>query len=152
MILQSKEFLLHRRWQDHVRCDGQLEDEGVCDAMWRELMVLDELGAQWGSNGEGIMRAPNRMNFGWRSNLAKIKTPTLVLLGEFDNYERRLEAWHGLHVEHRLFIKVLCASHFMQFERGRHLLYRATDSWLKTGAVDGAHRGEFVAGADGILK
>src|SRR5688572_12372900 len=37
-ILQSKEFLLHRRWQDHVRCEGQLEDADVCNAVWRELM------------------------------------------------------------------------------------------------------------------
>jgi hypothetical protein len=40
----------------------------------------------------------------------------------------------------------------MQFERGRHLLYRATGSWLTAGAVDGAQRGEFVADAEGALK
>ena len=57
-ILQSREFLLHRRWQDHVRCEGQLEDPEVCNAVWRELMALDEVGARWGRNGEGIMRAP----------------------------------------------------------------------------------------------
>lgn len=152
VILQSKEFLLHRRWQDHVHCEGQLEDTGVCEAMWQELMALDELGSQWGPNGEGIMRAPNRTNFGWRSNLAKIKAPTLVLLGEFDNYQRRLEAWQGLRVEHRLFIKVSCASHFMQFERGRHLLYRATSDWLKTGAVNGVRTGELAADAAGEMK
>jgi hypothetical protein len=50
-------------------------------------------------------------------------------------------------------IKVACASHFMQFKRGRHLLrYRATGSRLTAGAVDGAQRGEFVADADGALK
>ena len=150
-ILQTKEFLLHRRWQDHVRCEGQLEDAKVCDAMWRELMALDEVGARWGRNGEGIMRAPNRMNFGWRENLARIKAPTLVLIGEFDNYAKRIEAWKGLTVPHRLLIKVACASHFVQFERGRHLLYRATESWLKRGAVEDAETGEFAADAHGVL-
>ena len=150
-ILQSREFLLHRRWQDHVRCAGQLEDPAVCEAVWRELMAVDTLGAQWGANGEGIMRAPNRMNFGWRESLAKIEAPTLVLLGEFDNYAKRMDTWHGLRAAHRLFIKVACASHFMQFERARHLLYRATDSWLRHGAVDGHAGGEYCAGAGEAL-
>jgi pimeloyl-ACP methyl ester carboxylesterase len=134
-----------------VRCEGQLEDPEVPNAMWRELMQLDDVGARWGAHGEGIMRAPNRMNFGWRENLANIKAPTLVLLGEFDNYAKRLEAWHGLGAPQKLFIKVACASHFMQFERGRHLLYRATESWLRTGKVDHADRGEFAADAAGKL-
>lgn len=150
-ILQTKEFLLHRRWQDHVKCEGQLEDREVCNAVWRELMALDHVGAQWGRNGVGIMRAPNRMNFGWRENLAQIKAPTLMLIGEYDNYAKRIDAWRGLSVTHRLFIKVACASHFMQFERGRHLLYRATESWLKTSAVEGDEKGEFGADAKGVL-
>jgi pimeloyl-ACP methyl ester carboxylesterase len=150
-LLQTREFLLHRRWQDHVRCDGQLEDPEVCNHYWQEIMAVDEVGAKWGPNGEGIIRAPNRMNFGWRANLARIQAPTLVLLGEFDNYAKRLEAWKGLRVEHRVFIKVACASHFISFERGRHLLYRATQSWLTGGAVDGAQTGEFIGDTQGKL-
>jgi pimeloyl-ACP methyl ester carboxylesterase len=150
-LLQTREFLLHRRWQDHVRCEGQLEDPRVCDEYWREIMAVDEVGAGWGAKGEGIIRAPNRMNFGWRANLERIQCPTLVLLGEFDNYAQRLEAWNGLKVEHRMFIKVACASHFVSFERGRHLLYRATQDWLNHGAVDGAQRGEFFADIHGKL-
>lgn len=152
MILQSRDFLLHNRWQDHVRCDGQLEDPAVCDAVWRGLMEVDTVGAQWGRDGGGIMRAPNRMNFGWRASLAKIKAPTLMLIGEFDNYARRIEAWQGLAAEQRMFIKVACASHFMQFERGRHLLYRAAGAWLADGAFEGNQRGEFFADASGKLS
>ena len=151
-ILQTREFLLNRRWQDHVRCEGQLEDPGVCEAVWRALMALDEVGARWGREGEGIMRAPNRTNFGWRGNLARIRAPTLMLLGEFDNYEKRLEAWRGLSAERKLFVKVACASHFMQFERGRHLLYRATTEWLKTRTVQGVERGELAADARGNME
>jgi pimeloyl-ACP methyl ester carboxylesterase len=150
-LLQTREFLLHRRWQDDVRCEGQLEDPGVCNAYWQEIMAVDEVGAGWGPNGEGIIRAPNRTNFGWRGNLARIQAPTLVLLGEFDNYARRLDAWKGLTVEHRLFVRIACASHFVAFERGRHLLYRATRDWLASGAVDGVERGEFVADVEGRL-
>ncbi|HSQ05657.1 MAG TPA: hypothetical protein VLN59_16580, partial [Burkholderiales bacterium] len=89
--------------------------------------------------------------FGWRANLARIRAPTLVVLGEFDNYAKRLEAWRGLRVAHKLFIKVACASHFVSFERGRHLLYRATQGWLTSGAVDGAQTGEFFADTQGKL-
>jgi len=151
-LLQTREFLLDRRWRDHVRCEGQLEDPEVCNAYWREIMAVDEVGAGWGPNGEGIIRAPNRMNFGWRANLARIRAPTLVLLGEFDNYAQRLQAWKGLTVEHRMFIRIACASHFVSFERGRHLLYRAAREWLANAAVDGAQRGEFLADVDGRLS
>ena len=150
-ILQTKEFLLHRRWQDHVRCEGQLEDPQVCNAVWRELMALDEVGSRWGRDGEGIMRAPNRMNFGWKENLARITAPTLMLIGEYDNYAKRIDAWRGLSVPQKLFIKVACASHFIQFERGRHLLYSATESWLRDGSVKGATSGELAADQKGTL-
>lgn len=150
-LLQTREFLLQRRWQDHVRCEGQLEDDAVCEAMWREIMALDEVGSTWAADGRGIMRAPNRMNFGWRANLARIQAPTLMLLGEFDNYAKRLEAWRGLGAPQKLFIRVACASHFMQFERGRHLLYRATADWLAAATVDGYARGELAADERGRL-
>ncbi len=152
LILQSREFLLDRRWRDHVKCDGQLEDPAICDEVWKALMAVDPVGATWAADGRGIMRAPNRMNFGWRASLAKIKAPTLVLLGEFDNYAKRLEAWRGLTLEHKMFVKVACASHFMQFERARSVLYRATAEWLVSGAFDGHARGEFHADARGQLK
>ena len=151
MILQSRNFLLHNRWQDHVHCEGQLEDPAVCDAVWRELMEVDTVGATWGRDGRGIMRAPNRMNFGWKSNLAKIKAPTLMMIGEYDSYAKRVEAWRGLGAPQRMFVKVACATHFMQFERGRHLLYRATAEWLERGSVDGHAEGEYHADAAGRL-
>jgi pimeloyl-ACP methyl ester carboxylesterase len=150
-LLQTREFLLHRRWQDHVHCEGQLEDPAVCDEYWKAIMAVDEVGATWGPNGEGIIRAPNRMNFGWRTNLGRIQAPTLMLLGEYDNYAQRLQAWKGLAVEHKLFIRVECASHFVSFERGRHLLYRATKEWLAGSTVDGNERGEFGGDVNGRL-
>jgi pimeloyl-ACP methyl ester carboxylesterase len=152
MILQSREFLLHRRWQDNVHGKGQLEDPAVCDEVWKALMAMDTLGATWAADGRGIMRAPNRMNFGWRDSLAKLAAPTLVLLGEFDNYRKRMDTWNGLKVDHKMFVKVAAASHFMQFERARHLLYRATASWLKSGTADGHARGEYFADAAGTIS
>ncbi len=152
MILQSREFLLHNRWQDNIHDPAQLEDPAVCDAVWRELMEVDTVGATWARDGKGIMRAPNRMNFGWQASLAKIKAPTLMLLGEFDSYAKRLEAWHALAAPQRMFIKVAQSTHFMQFERSRHLLVRAAASWFANGAVDGNSNGEYFADVGGRLN
>lgn len=152
MILQSRDFLLHNRWQDHIHDPAQLEDPAVCDAVWRELMEVDTVGATWARDGRGIMRAPNRMNYGWRGNLAKIKAPTLMLLGEFDNYAKRVEAWRALGAPQRMFIKVAHSTHFMQFERSRHLLYRAAANWLGGGSFDGHADGEYFADIAGKLS
>lgn len=152
MILQSWDTLMNKRWQADVRCEGQLDDPEVREVMWRDLMAQDGLGAQWGPEGVGVMRAPNRMNFGWRQNVARIKAPTLILLGEFDNYEQRLDSWKGLRVEHKVLIKVGCASHFMSYERGRHVLHRAAREWLQSGTIAGMTHAELYADRDGRLQ
>jgi pimeloyl-ACP methyl ester carboxylesterase len=151
-LLQTREFLLDRRWRDHVHDAAQIEDPHVCDAFWRELMAVDEIGAGWGREGFGIMRAPNRMNFGWKASLANIATPTLYLLGEHDNYARRIESWKALAAPQRMFVRVAGCSHFMQFERARHLLYRATTEWLTDGTFRGHAAGEFAADTNGALE
>ena len=151
-LLQTREFLLDRRWRDHVHDGAQLEDPAVCDAFWRELMAIDEIGAGWGREGLGIMRAPNRMNFGWKASLAQIAAPTLYLLGEHDNYARRIESWRALAAPQRMFVRIAGCSHFMQFERARHLLYRATIGWLSDGAFMGHEAGEFAADTLGAIS
>lgn len=150
-LLQTREFLLDRRWRDHVHDTGQIEDPAVCDVFWKALMAIDEIGASWGRDGQGIMRAPSRMNFGWRASLARIEAPTLYLLGEHDNYARRIESWHALGAPRRMFVRVAGCSHFMQFERARHLLYRATTAWMNDGAFMGQDAGTFAADTQGSL-
>lgn len=152
MILQSYDFLMKQRWLDDVRCEGQIEHADIRDAMWKELMQHDGLGAQWGAEGIGIMRAPNRMNYGWRVNAAKIKTPVLTLLGEFDNYQNRLDSGKVMTAERRVFIKVKCASHFLPYERGRHVMLRTALDWFRHASVEGASTGEFTADVDGKLS
>jgi pimeloyl-ACP methyl ester carboxylesterase len=148
MILQSREMLLTRRWENDVRAEGQVEHPEVREMMWRELMFQDGLGAEWGPDGVGVMRAPNRMNYGWRANCTRIRTPTLVMLGEFDNYENRRDSWKGLASNHKVFVK-LRASHFAHYERGRHVVHQLAEAWLRTGKAGGATAGEFSADWDG---
>ncbi len=148
MILQSRDMLMTRRWENDVRADGQVEHPEVREVMWRELMFQDGLGAEWGPDGVGVMRAPNRMNYGWRANCARIRTPTLVMLGEFDNYENRRDSWKGLASTHKVFVK-LRASHFAHYERGRHAVHQLAEEWLRTGKAGGATAGEFAADWEG---
>jgi pimeloyl-ACP methyl ester carboxylesterase len=150
-ILQTRDFLMQKRWMADVRCEGQIEDAEIRDVFWNALIALDTHGKEWGAEGLGIMRAPNRMNFGWRANTPKIKAPTLTFLGEFDNYQNRCDAWKALTAEKRVFIKVECASHFVQFERGRHVLLQRTVEWLRHASIDGTSLGEFTASPDGTL-
>lgn len=150
MILQTRERLEKDRWLADVKCDGQIDDHSVRDVMWKRLMEEDGLGASWAPGG--VMRAPNRMNYGWKGNAAKITSPTLILLGEFDNFERRLDTWKGLNVEQKVFIKIACGSHFLQYERNRKVLHEASRQWLQTGAINGKKQGMMSADADGRIQ
>jgi pimeloyl-ACP methyl ester carboxylesterase len=150
VILQSYDMLMKRRWENDVRVPGQVEHPEVREMMWRELMFQDGLGQEWGPEGVGVMRAPNRMNHGWRANCARIRTPTLLMLGEFDNYESRRDSWNGLASTHKVFVR-LRASHFAQYERGRHTVHHLAEEWLRTGKTDGATSGEFGADWEGKL-
>ncbi len=57
-LLQTREFLLDRRWRDHVHCDDQIEDPEVCNAYWRAIMAVDEVGAGWGPERRGHHSGP----------------------------------------------------------------------------------------------
>lgn len=151
MILQSRDMLMRDRWEKNCLSEGQVEHPEVRECMWRALMREDGLGARWAADGRGIMRAPNRMNFGWRANIGKIRAPTLFLLGEHDNYAVRVKTWDGLTMDNRVFIRVGCASHFMQYERVRHVLHRATLDWLAGATIEGQTRAALRSDADGRL-
>ena len=150
VLLQTRERLEKERWLADVKCQGQIDDDSVRDEMWKQLMAQEGIGANWTPGG--LMRAPNRMNYGWRSNVPKIKAPTLVLLGEFDNFEKRQDSWKALTVEQKVFIKIACGSHYMQYEKNRKVLHEASKQWLQSGAVIGVKQGTLTADADGNIR
>lgn len=152
VILQGHDMLMNQRWQNHVRTDGQIEHREIREVMWRALMFEDGLGEQWGPEGVGVMRAPHRMNYGWRANAARLDRPTLVMLGEHDNYEKRRDAWGGLASPCKVFVKIDGASHFVQYERGRHAVHKLTEEWLRSGSVGGETCAEFATDWDGRLR
>jgi pimeloyl-ACP methyl ester carboxylesterase len=116
-------------------------------------MQEDGLGAEWAADGRGVMRAPNRTNYGWRANAARIAAPTLVMLGEFDNYQKRRDSWTGLSgTRHKAFVRIAAGSHFTMFEYSRRALHRHGLEWLAKGTVGGATSGEFHSDRDGALS
>ncbi len=149
MILQTRERLEGERWLADVKCPGQIDDPSVKDVMWKALMAEDGLGATWIPGG--VMRAPNRTNYGWRRNVGKIQAPTLVMLGEFDNFERRLDTWKGLRVEHKAFIKIACGSHFLIYEKNRKVVQEASREWLLKGSVGDGRHGYLSTDAEGNI-
>jgi pimeloyl-ACP methyl ester carboxylesterase len=149
MILQTRERLEKERWLADVKCQGQIDDDSVRDEMWRQLMVQEGIGVNWAPGG--LMRAPNRMNYGWRANVPKIKSPTLVLLGEFDNFERRQDSWKALTMDNKVFVKIACGSHYLQYEKNRKVLHETSREWFQKGTVTGVRAGALSADAEGRI-
>jgi pimeloyl-ACP methyl ester carboxylesterase len=149
-ILQTRERLEKERWMADVKCADQIDDADVRDVMWKQLMAVEGAGADWIPGG--VMRAPNRMNYGWRKTVPQIKAPTLILLGEFDNFERRHDAWKALTVKHKAFLKIACGSHYLQYERQRKVVHAASKEWLLHGTVNGKHEGYFSADREGKIQ
>lgn len=150
VILQTRERLEKERWLADVKCKGQIDDDSVRDVMWRELMKEEGIGATWMPGG--VMRAPSRMNYGWRENVSKIKAPTLIVLGEFDNFEKRQDSWKALTVKDKVFVKVACGSHYLQYENNRKVLHEATVEWLRNGTLKGLRSGMLSADANGNIR
>lgn len=152
IVLQSRAVLERQRWAKDVRCEGQIEHPEVIDVLWRALMAEDRLGASWGRNGAGFMRAPGRSGFGWRASVPRIQAPTLMMLGEHDNYEQRLDAWRALRCGQRVLVKIACGSHFLQYERNRKVLHAASAQWLRGEAIGGLSGSELYADSEGRLS
>jgi hypothetical protein len=54
-------------------------------------------------------------------------------------------------MDNRVFIKVGCASHFVQYERVRFVLHKATLEWLAHGTIEGRKFAELQSDRDGKL-
>jgi pimeloyl-ACP methyl ester carboxylesterase len=148
-ILQTRERLEKERWLADVHCPDQIDEPKIGDVMWKELMAVEGAGANWIPGG--VMRAPNRMNYGWRKTVPQIKAPVLIMLGEFDNFERRHDAWKALTVKQKVFLKIACGSHYLQYERQRKVVHEASKEWLLKGTVNGKSEGYYAADRAGKI-
>ena len=74
------------------------------------------------------------------------------MVGEYD---RQLQSNIGLYRDlgssHKTFLRVACASHFMMWERARHVQRRAVQEWLDHGTLEGRGTGRFRADEQGNI-
>lgn len=152
MSLQTRDDFELKRWDPDVRCSGQVEP-GARDAVWTEIMKWDKVGSTWGPEGVGVMRGRIATGFGWTEALAKkVVTPTLIVVGEYDRLDDRRKVFEQISSRQKVFINVACASHFMVWEKQRHVLHATSIEWLTRGRVRAVSRGEFRVEEDGSYK
>lgn len=152
MSLQTRDDFELKRWDPDARCQGQVEP-GVRDAVWSEIMKWDKVGSTWGADGVGVMRGRIATQFGWTAEMVeKIKTPTVVIVGEFDRLDERRVVFDQMKVPNKVFINVSCASHFMVWEKQHLALHRSSLDWLLHGQIQNISRGEFRVDENGSFK
>lgn len=149
MIIQTRELGIDRRWLANVKCEGQVEP-GVPELIAAMTGEHDSVAAQW---GPGALRAPTRTYWGWNARTAgALKVPTLIMVGEEDDLlssNAHLFEDHG--AERKSFLRIACATHFMNWERQRRVLHRASFEWLTKGSLGGLDRGRFKADVAGTV-
>ena len=149
-------------WNAEIKCEGQVED-GIQDVVWRAIMANDDVGRTWGpppadspagSPSEGVMRVRTALLWGWHSATARrLQVPVLIIAGEFDTGGGGLQHFTQLYEDiphaHKLWFKVQCAGHSLQWERQSKVLHHISKQWLKNGAVEGCTRGKFFVDTAG---
>jgi pimeloyl-ACP methyl ester carboxylesterase len=83
---------------------------------------------------------------------AKVVTPTLIVVGEYDRLKERRTVYEQISAKDKVFIDVACASHFMVWEKQRRVLHESSVEWLTRGRIKNVSRGEFRVAEDGGYK
>jgi pimeloyl-ACP methyl ester carboxylesterase len=125
-------------------------EPGMPDLIAALNQLADPLGATWGPGG---LRAPTRTYWGWNANGAKkVQIPTLIMVGEHDALMRsNLELFDDLGTTEKVFLGVAGGTHFMNWEKQRRVLHKASIDWLKNGSLNNATAGIFRADENGVI-
>jgi hypothetical protein len=77
----------------------------------------------------------------------------LIMVGEYDRLlPSNNELFEDLGTDTKLFIEVKGASHFMGWEKQRHVLHRGSHEWLDSNSVAGFLEGRLVADYSGSIN
>ena len=128
-------------WDRQVGCPDQYEPS-VSDAVWRQMLASDPVGATW---GPGVRRAPGTTVWGWNAEaVAKLQVPTLMVAGVHDKQvspDRVRDLYAALGSPQKVFVDLACSSHNAMWEKNHALLFRASLDWLTQGSVNGTRDG-----------
>ena len=151
MRLQTRDTLMHGRWEDNVACADQV-DPGIRAAIWQSILSFDPLGSVWGPP-EGVMRVrAGNPSWGWnREYAAKVVAPTMIVVGAQDNPEARGVLHADLTgTDSRVLVTMECATHFANWESAQYrFMHRASLEWLSDGTFRGHRNGVYRVGVDG---
>jgi pimeloyl-ACP methyl ester carboxylesterase len=149
VTFQTRTVGVDRRWLGTQKSEGMIEF-GMPDIISGLNQLADPLGATWGPGG---LRAPTRTYWGWNANGAKkVQIPTLIMVGEYDDLTRsNLELFDDLGASEKVFLGIAGGTHFMNWEKQRRVLHKASIDWLKNGSLGGAKTGMFRADENGTI-
>jgi pimeloyl-ACP methyl ester carboxylesterase len=148
-IMQTRAVGIDQRWLGTMKCEDTVEP-GVPEMIWGLSRLADPVGATWGPGG---LRAPTRTYWGWNATSAnKIQVPTLIMVGEQDDLiKSNRELFDDLGAKQKVFLGIACGTHFMNWEKQRRVLHRASLDWLKNGSLGGQVSGMFRADENGEI-
>jgi pimeloyl-ACP methyl ester carboxylesterase len=149
MVAQTRAVGIDKRWLGNVKCEDAVEP-GMPEVIAGANQLADPVGATW---GPGVLRAPTRTYWGWNAASAKkIKHPTLIMVGEQDALTKsNIELFEDLGAEHKVFLGIACGTHFLNWEKQRRVLHKASLDWLTNGSLGGAISGTFRADENGQI-
>lgn len=128
-------------WDRQIGCENQFEP-AVREAVWKELLASDPVGAKWGS---GVRRAPSTTTWGFNAAMiGDMKTPTLMIAGAHDKQvapDRVRVAYDDLGAADKVLIDLACSSHNAMWERNHLIMFNASLEWLTKGTVNGRRTG-----------
>src|SRR5258706_13821023 len=135
-------------WKRQVGCPDQIEPDAA-DAVWREMIASDPVGAKW---GEGVRRAPNVPNSGFnKAMVSQMRTPFAMVSGAHDKQlppERVRTLYRDLGSKDKVFVDLASTSHNAMWEPNRELFFTATLEWLRDGKLKAVSDGELKFGYD----
>ena len=133
-------------WARQTGCADQVDKEAA-NAVWREMLASDPVGATW---GPGVRRAPVTANWGWTTDVVKkMSTPVLMVAGVHDKQvdpQRVRDFYEDLGSSRKVFIDLGCSSHNAMWEKNHPLLFKASLEWLQRGTVNGERSGMLKIG------
>jgi pimeloyl-ACP methyl ester carboxylesterase len=146
---QTRALGIDRRWIGTQKTPGMIEP-GMPEMISALNQLADPLGATWGPGG---LRAPTRTYWGWNANGAKkVQVPTLIMVGEHDALTAsNLELFDDLGAAEKVFLGIAGGTHFMNWEKQRSVLHKASIDWLQNGSLAGAKSGVFRADENGAV-
>jgi pimeloyl-ACP methyl ester carboxylesterase len=138
-------------WDGMVGCENQFSP-GIRDPIGTTILEFDPVGNTWGDGT--LWRAPvNNSLWGWNADAAqRIDVPTLIIRGRLDTQAPeplQRDLFADLVTDHKVFVSVECASHYLVWENQHMILLRASAEWLREGTFADQSTGAFVVDTEG---